>query len=284
MSLWIDDLEVLWQYDNLRYFVPSQHMTWQQQANSLVRFSFYLGIILYIYKKNPLMLTLPTIMMMIFQYYLYSQKKLQIVLSNLILKNTNIITENFQSPLLNNDSIDNIKSSISYGNFDNLSSKQANSDMRFGTGNIGNDPLGFNPDASTTKNINNKFVDSDTNLNYMNNNNDILVMSDNRNNNSVGLPSPEPEFKPKKILCKKSTLDNPFGNSMPFDNIDKQITPICPNEYDKDTNFNAKLFNNVNDLFNRNNSQRQFTTNPSSTKINNREAAIQFFYNTPYTE
>ena len=43
-------------------------------------------------------------------------------------------------------------------------------------------------------------------------------------------------------------------------------------------------FNNIDDLFDRNNSQRQFTTNPASTRINDREAAIQFFYNTPYTE
>lgn len=98
---------------------------------------------------------------------------------------------------------------------------------------------------------------------------------------------PQDSNHPTKLIdqdCKKSTIDNPFGNAMPYDTIEKQVTPVCPNEFKKDEKFYSKLFAGVDDLFGRNNSQRQFTTNPSSTKINDREAAIQFFYNTPYSE
>jgi len=89
---------------------------------------------------------------------------------------------------------------------------------------------------------------------------------------------------PIGIECKVPTDDNPFGNAMPFDIIEKQINPVCPDEYAKDQKFYNKLFNNMDDLYDRNNSQREFTTNPSSTRVNDQEAAIQFFYNTPYTE
>jgi hypothetical protein len=94
----------------------------------------------------------------------------------------------------------------------------------------------------------------------------------------------EPSFNPTQVECKVATDNNPFGNSMPFDPIEKQVNRICPDEFAKDKKFYSKLFNNVDDIFDRNNSQREFTTNPSSTRINDREAFMQFAYNTPYTE
>jgi len=100
----------------------------------------------------------------------------------------------------------------------------------------------------------------------------------------VALERGEPEFKPMEVDCKPSTKDNPFGNALPYDTIERQVNQVCPNEFKKDENFYQGLFNSVDDLFDRNNSQRQFTTNPASTRTNDREAAMQFFYNTPYTE
>ena len=57
--LWINKPEVLWDIDNLKYFVPGSGMTWEEQANATVRFVFYLSLILYMYYDNPLMLFVP---------------------------------------------------------------------------------------------------------------------------------------------------------------------------------------------------------------------------------
>jgi len=94
----------------------------------------------------------------------------------------------------------------------------------------------------------------------------------------------EPSFKPQQIVCKKSSEANPFNNAMPYDPIDRQIYPSCPDENTKTDNFHKNLFKDVNDVFNKANGQLNFHSNPATTKINDREAFMQFLFNTPYAE
>jgi hypothetical protein len=99
-----------------------------------------------------------------------------------------------------------------------------------------------------------------------------------------GMEGPEPPFKPQESIGKEPTKDNPFGNSLPFDTIDRQIYKVSINEEKKDDKYHEGLFNNVDDLFGKRNGELSFTSNASTTKLNDQEAAIQYFYNTPYTE
>jgi len=94
----------------------------------------------------------------------------------------------------------------------------------------------------------------------------------------------EPAFKPQNIVCKKSSEANPFNNALPYDPIDRQIYPSCPNEDTKTDNFHKNLFKDVNDVFNKANGQLVFNSTPSTTRINDREAFMQFLFNTPYAE
>ena len=78
-SFWLKNPTVLFDPKRLKYYMPGPHQTWQEQANSLMRFIIYLSLIMYVYKSNPLFLVVPPLMMAIIQYYLYQVHYIQVV-------------------------------------------------------------------------------------------------------------------------------------------------------------------------------------------------------------
>ncbi len=89
--------------------------------------------------------------------------------------------------------------------------------------------------------------------------------------------------------CQAPTKDNPFANYMKAgDDPTRWSTPPCNYEDDTDElgvkddvneKFYDGLYNNVNDLFGKNNSERQFYTIP----IEDRSGFQNFLYNSPAT-
>ena len=76
--------------------------------------------------------------------------------------------------------------------------------------------------------------------------------------------------------CKKSTPENPFANYLLTDNPDDP--PACPYDDHKDLireNFNRNLFRNPEDLFEKQNSQRQFFSMPHG-KVPDTKAFAEF--------
>ena len=85
--------------------------------------------------------------------------------------------------------------------------------------------------------------------------------------------------------CKVSTPNNPFGNALPGDNEILRATPLCDPDAQKDAidaNFQKGLFSDLNDVFQRNNSQRQYITQPSTTIPNDREGFMTWLWETPF--
>lgn len=86
-------------------------------------------------------------------------------------------------------------------------------------------------------------------------------------------------------VCTRVTIDNPFMNPSIADltfNPEKPGACDITNESvhkNVDDKFNARLFNDVNDIFNNQASQRQFYTLPSTTIPNNREGLSDWLYN-----
>lgn len=88
--------------------------------------------------------------------------------------------------------------------------------------------------------------------------------------------SPQPASASRKP-CRKSTPENPFANHLLTD--DPLAPPACP--YDEHAelireNFNKGLFRNVEDIWERQNSQRQFYTMPNTEKIPDTKAFAEF--------
>lgn len=267
MTLWIDDPSVLFDTEKLKYYIPGPHLTWEEQANALVRFMIYLSLIMYLYYNNPMALIIPPMLMMGIQYYYHQRGQLS---SSMI----SIFQGQIKTP--------GEKVPVPEGN----STLTTNQIQLAPTTNITNTKEKFSQPLQLR---NPYFEDAKKTMEER----AAMQMNDQRFIETIDHPDQirpdmglqkEPPFREHVIECKAPTIDNPFGNSMPYDTIERQISKSCPDEFAKDQKFYGKLFNNLDDLFDRNNSQREFTTNPSSTRINDREAAIQFFYNTPYTE
>lgn len=92
----------------------------------------------------------------------------------------------------------------------------------------------------------------------------------------------EPFADPPPAACVRSTPDNPFANFLPAD--DPGRPPAC--SYDSmegeiRANFNRGLFRNAYDVYERENSQRQFTIMPVTTAAADVGAFAEFCYSTP---
>ena len=82
--------------------------------------------------------------------------------------------------------------------------------------------------------------------------------------------------------CRGSTPDNPFANYLVTDDPDRP--PACTYESMEDdvrANFNRGLFRNAYDVYERENSQRQFTTMPVTTAAADVQSFAEFCFATP---
>ena len=84
----------------------------------------------------------------------------------------------------------------------------------------------------------------------------------------------------KQKSCSVPTLHNPFMNHLIHDEADKK--PAC--EYTKktkteiDSAFNTNLYQDLTDIYDKNNSQRQFYTMPVTTIPNNQKDFANWLY------
>jgi hypothetical protein len=90
--------------------------------------------------------------------------------------------------------------------------------------------------------------------------------------------------------CKTPSKNNPFMNPELYDyNTTNMDTPACTSYNNKGLQhytekiFNESLFRDVNDLFGKNNSQRQFYTVPGNSIPNDQDTFAKWLYATPKT-
>ena len=93
-----------------------------------------------------------------------------------------------------------------------------------------------------------------------------------------------------KGSCKTPTKDNPFMNPEIYDyNTTNVEESACPSHNNKgiqsyvDKIFTSSLFRDVNDLFGKSNSQRQFYTVPGNSIPNDQDTFAKWLYATPKT-
>jgi len=90
-------------------------------------------------------------------------------------------------------------------------------------------------------------------------------------------------------VLTQPTVQNPFMNVLLTEYTDNPTRPPAadvedPNVKNKiDEHFKNGLYRDVNDIWDKGNSQRQFYTNPSTTIPNDRDTWMKWCWNTPYT-
>jgi hypothetical protein len=91
----------------------------------------------------------------------------------------------------------------------------------------------------------------------------------------------------EKVECVDTTVDNPFMNPLASD--DRRRGPACSTLNNRkqaqrvESNFGNNLFKDVNDIFNRSHSERQYYTVPSTTFANEQGKFAQWLYGGPPT-
>lgn len=115
---------------------------------------------------------------------------------------------------------------------------------------------------------------------------DLIYGKDNDTDNSLTNFKSFAE-KPQKEIG--STPDNPYGNILLTEygngssrkNVINYKSPETMKKVKE--NFNINLYKDINDVFGKNNSQRQFMSNPIQTIPNNREDFTRWCYSRPIT-
>lgn len=88
---------------------------------------------------------------------------------------------------------------------------------------------------------------------------------------------------------EQPTQDNPFMNVLMTDYADKPHrqpaadVQLQQTKDQMDNHFSNGLYKDINNIWDKNNSQRQYYTNPSTTIPNDRDSFMKWCYNTPYT-
>lgn len=251
-QFWLDDLKVLYNDNNYIKFIPQASMTKIQQLNAITRFSIYAFILIMIFENNERWLYVP-IFLIIISICLFKIHNKDL---NLIKQKLQNIPKNLNFNIVNVDkSKDNEHHLIQYQD------KEDNWDM-------------------------NKSIENYT-----------VSNSDNKKNKEIGSEKLDEYDKniilPKERKCSAPNRNNPFMNFMLSDYTDDPDKPqACTNINDEsnkkiiediDLNFNYNLYKDIDDLFDKKNSQRQFYTMPNTRNPNDQKSFAEWLYKVPET-
>lgn len=230
---WLKEPSILYKNDNYLSFIPKTSMTKTEQLNSISRLCIYIIIFSLLFNKKNLWLKIPIIILLfiIIIYYTLENNTFELI--------NNLYTTTDQT--------------------DRQINRQDN--------NRTDELINSNDNTNIHSNVNSNEIESG----YYDSNNKLhleVYNSSNKNNILKDNKYTRKEMdKYNNATCRKPTIDNPFMNP----NIDDYdlIEPPEPCNVDDDQiknqiseKFYDNLFLDVSDLWERENSQRQFYTIP----------------------
>lgn len=274
---WLDDITVLYKNNNYINFVPGSNMSRVEQLNAITRFFMYLIIILFLFDTTAEYMYLPIvgIIMIIVLYNIFKS-------DNDGKKEELIRMKNNNSEKLNKLEDFENKSDINYRTY------QIDDDGDIITFDI--DSIS-DSNKSNVSSINKNNQDSklETNIGFYDSNN-VLQYNNDKNNDKA-------ENKLKYSLddirlyedskCRRPTYDNPYMNST-INDFNTDNSPIACNSDDEDIKkdieikFNEDMYRDIDDVYDKFNSQRQFFTVANNIP-NDMEAFARWCYKFPPT-
>jgi hypothetical protein len=255
-KFWMEDYKELYKNNNYIKFLPQYEMTRNEQLNAATRFFVYLFILLLLFNKSENWLYIPIIgLMMVITLY-------------------SIKTNDSMS---NNKELDKI-----------LSIRQKEDDEQHL---INYNELRHDDDDGITleefkniKNIEAGIIDSNGELHIGRE----LTAPKYRKNNNKSLYTVDELIAYQKDTSKKPTFNNPFMNPN-INDYNNGVIPVASNVDDDNikenirVNFNTDLFRDVDELWEKKNSQRQFYTIPNTSVPNNQIEFAKWLYKIPET-
>jgi hypothetical protein len=260
---WLEDPSILYKNNNYTKIIPTLVMTRYEQLNSLTRF-FIALLFLFIFFEITRQLLIIPIICLFFIIALYYINKMD---SNRQTKELNrILNLRDQESNMNQEEI---KKELRHDTYDGINREEIVLEE-------------FN--NTPKNNIQAGFIDS---------NGDIIIYDnpDKYKNNNIDIYKNytiDEIMDYQKNTAIKPTTSNPFMNTdiTKYNNGD---IPCASNVDDEDikqdmvVNFNADLFRDIDELFDKKNSQRQFYTTPNTLIPNNQTEFANWLYKIPDT-
>jgi len=271
-TFWMDDITVLFRNNQYIQFVPMPEMTRVEQLNALTRFCFYLIILLFLLDKTDELMYLPIcgIILFIVLYNVFEideKGKRQ----ELLRMKRRIYKDHYEEPEINyrtyqvNDNGDVITVDIDQEEAEKYKQDQ---EAEFTA------PTDYGLEAG--------FYGSDGKLYHGEYDGPIKPIEKDKISYSLD------EIRTyESSKCRKPTEENPFMNPS-VDDFNKENVPVACNADDEDigkeirSSFNADLYRDIEDVFDKKNSQRQFFTIAHNIP-NDQEAFARWCYKFPAT-
>jgi hypothetical protein len=296
---WLDDVRVLYRGDNYMRFVPTSDMSRIEQLNALSRFCIILFILFLMFGKSEEWLYIPLIGM-IFIIVLYNLfeidedgKREELLRMKRKIKSpvndadrpevnyrTYIVEEDGETRVVDIDAEENKKFIESFEN-------NGNDDKDISIDSIDTfdrQSLNLNFGKNTKYDLEAGYIDSNGDFQYGSNYEETSRRVDDEDKIKFSLD----EFRIyEKNKCRKPTKDNPFMNPSAAD-FNEPNVPVACNADDEDVHddmnlkFNEDMYRDLEDVFNRKNSQRQFFTVHHNIP-NDQEGFARWCYKMPAT-
>lgn len=298
---WLDDLRVLFKDGNYYRFVPTSDMSRVEQLNALSRFCIYLFLIFLAFGRADEWLYVPIVglIFIIIMYNLFEfdedGKRAELLRMKRKVKSpvttvpeinyrTYIVEEDGETKVIDIDQEEQKKFEESLRSAqagdrdgdDSIDLESLNTQDR--------QSLNLNYDNNTNFELQAGYIDSDGNFQYGSDYGPLTKKEDDDLNIHFSLE----EFRIyEKNKCRKPTKDNPFMNPSVMD-FNQPNVPVACNADDEDIaddlplKFNEDMYRDLEDVFNRKNSQRQFFTVHHNIP-NDQEAFARWCYKMPAT-
>ena len=258
-EFWLNNFTYLYRNGNYVKFFPTYHTTRNEQLNAVTRFSIYLIVLILAFGKNKQWLYIPItlIALTIIFYNIHQidrfgkQKELAKILNIRQRKRNDIMRETLKEFRHDGEIDPNL-------DIDDKEDKK---------------PYGLEA----------AYIDSDGNFIY----GDKQLPSKYQRNKPESLYTVEELEQYRKDTCRRPSINNPFMNPNITD-YDNDIPAACNVEDDEiqdeiKVNYNYSLYQDVDELWERVNSQRQFYTVPNTTVPNNQTEFANWLYKIPQT-
>lgn len=263
-KFWLDSPSVLYTNDNYTRFFPKYEMTRREQLNSIARFGIYITLLIILFKQDSFLLFL----------------SLGIIVLTVLIYKTKIFDNLWKNKVF--QKIMNIRNDFK----DNIEELQ---DIEFEQDNEINEPPSHRELLKEEREIkrddyivkSGKY-DSDNNLNL----GERQYPEERVEREDENLYSINEIIDYERNTCRRPTADNPLMNTPAIDYGNQDIPVACNANDDeiKDeivTSFNKDLFRDIDELFDKENSQRQFYTVPNTAVPNNQRAFAESLYKLP---
>lgn len=276
VPFWMDEPTILYKNENYLNFFPKQETSNVEKLNSITRMCIYLIILMVSFQQNEKWLYIPivTIVMVVILYNIESKD------SKSNQKRVTKILNNRKDKIIEKKKIAALKSK-KYNNF-----IDADIDLK----NIIDDN-----DTDIRNNIDVGVMDSSGDINFtsmaptsITSPMSIDNTAENEQVDNQELYNDEEIEEFESNTCRKPTQSNPFMNPSVVEFGDGDIPTAC-NADDEDINdnvnenFNKDLFRNIDDLWDKTNSQRQFYTVPNTSNPNDQQGFAEWCYKTDNT-